>query len=150
MDTPLSVFDFNKNFNRFLKFVLLISKGDTLFIGGCGRFIEGDANDMHKALIDKIGTLPPETRIFCGHEYTVANFNFCLKMEPDNQKTVDKLQWAKMITSKGGRTVPSTIADEFETNVFMRVNVPEIQNRTGTEGDPIATMGALRELKNKS
>ncbi len=104
---------------------------------------------MHKNLLGAIGSLPPETRIFCGHEYTVPNLKFALSVEPDNENVANKLEWAKKITLEGGRTVPSTIADERKTNPFMRVDVPEVQRKTGSEGDPVATMHKLRALKDK-
>ncbi len=104
---------------------------------------------MHKSLIGNIGSLPAETRIFCGHEYTVSNLKFASSVEPDNEDVANKLEWAKRITLEGGRTVPSTIADECKTNPFMRVDKPEVQRKTGTEGDPIATMQELRNLKDK-
>ncbi len=94
-----------------------------------------------------IGGLPSETRIFCGHEYTVANLKFAQSVEPDNKDIADKLEWAKKITIEGGRTVPSTIAEERKINPFMRVDVPEIQKKTETVGDPMATMTAVRKLK---
>ncbi len=103
---------------------------------------------MYKA-VNIINSLPSETRIFCGHEYTVANLKFAQSIEPDNKDIADKLEWAKKTTIEGDCTVPSTIADERKTNPFMRTDVPEVQKKTATVGDPIATMAALRTLKDE-
>ena len=59
--------------------------GDTLFIGGGGRFFEGTAEQMYHALCEVVASLPDNTRLYCGHEYTVSNLSFALKVEPDNE-----------------------------------------------------------------
>ncbi|KAJ0058116.1 hypothetical protein NL108_007405, partial [Boleophthalmus pectinirostris] len=95
--------------------------GDTLFVAGCGKFFEGTAEQMYRALIDILGSLPPETRVYCGHEYTVNNLKFARHVEPDNDVIREKLAWAKEKCDKGEPTIPSTLADEFTFNPFMRV-----------------------------
>ncbi|KAL7071308.1 hypothetical protein ACQ4LE_009256 [Meloidogyne hapla] len=123
--------------------------GDTLFIGGCGRFFEGTAQEMNYALNEKLGKLPDDTKVYCGHEYTVKNLEFALSVEPDNPNIKAKLEWAKNLRKTNEFTVPSTIGEEKTFNPFMRVDNVGIQEKLGTLNDPIATMQKLRDLKNK-
>eukprot|EP00752_Nemacystus_decipiens_P003958 g3624.t1 len=125
----------------------LVFSGDTLFVGGCGRFFEGDAAQMSTALQGVASKLPPETRVFCGHEYTVSNLQFALSVEPKNTAVSDKLTWSRRILASGGYTVPSTIAQELEHNPFMRVDEEAVRLATGT-GDGVDAMKQLREMKN--
>jgi hydroxyacylglutathione hydrolase len=118
--------------------------GDTLFIGGCGRFFEGTANEMYHSLINVLGNLPPDTKVYCGHEYTKSNLLFAASIEPNNPKITAKLQFA----TENAQTVPSTIAQEFEYNPFMRVENKQLQELQQIY-DPIELMKRLRELKNK-
>jgi hydroxyacylglutathione hydrolase len=106
--------------------------GDTLFIAGCGKFFEGTAEQMNKALNDTVAGLPEDTEIYCGHEYTVSNLKFAIHAEPDNQDVRSKLEWAEKTRSEGKFTIPSTIAEEKKTNPFMRVNEKSIQAFTKT------------------
>lgn len=122
--------------------------GDTLFVAGCGRFFEGDAAQMHRALGSVLGALPPETRVFCGHEYTVTNLRFALTVEPENGAARAKLAWAEARRREGAPTVPSTIGEERTYNPFMRVDSPAIRARLGT-ADDVSTMAALRRLKDE-
>ncbi|KAJ3039710.1 hypothetical protein HDV00_011942 [Rhizophlyctis rosea] len=119
--------------------------GDTLFIGGCGRFFEGTADQMHNSLINILGGLPKETKVYCGHEYTKSNLKFAQHIEPDNAAVKSKLEWAE----KTQVTVPSTIAEEFTFNPFMRVGEESIQRAVGLQ-DQVEVMAKLRELKNNS
>ncbi|CAK5086948.1 unnamed protein product [Meloidogyne enterolobii] len=123
--------------------------GDTLFIGGCGRFFEGTAEEMNYALNEKLGKLPDDTKVYCGHEYTIKNLEFASSVEPNNPNILSKLEWAKNLRKQNGFTVPSTIGEEKTFNPFMRVNNVGIQEKLGTLNDPIATMQKLRDLKNK-
>lgn len=121
--------------------------GDTLFVGGCGRFFEGSAAEMHHALNAIFAQLPPRTRVYCGHEYTVSNLRFALSVEPDNAALQEKMAWAQKRREADAFTVPSTIGEELTYNPFMRVHEPTIQAFTG-ESDPVKVMAALREAKN--
>lgn len=121
--------------------------GDTLFIAGCGRFFEGSASDMYRALVEILGALPPSTRVYCGHEYTVKNLKFAATVEPNNSAVAEKLAWAKAQTSKRQPTVPSTIAEEHTFNPFMRVRETSVQSHAGKVGDAIATMATIRSRK---
>uniref|UniRef100_A0A914LXR3 hydroxyacylglutathione hydrolase n=1 Tax=Meloidogyne incognita TaxID=6306 RepID=A0A914LXR3_MELIC len=123
--------------------------GDTLFIGGCGRFFEGTAEEMNYALNEKLGKLPDDTKVYCGHEYTIKNLEFASSVEPNNPNILSKLEWAKNLRKQNGFTVPSTIGEEKTFNPFMRVSNAGIQEKLGTLNDPIATMQKLRDLKNK-
>ncbi|XP_022084961.1 hydroxyacylglutathione hydrolase, mitochondrial-like isoform X2 [Acanthaster planci] len=121
--------------------------GDTLFIAACGKFFEGTADQMYRALIEELGSLPPETKVYCGHEYTVSSLRYALTVEPRNVDLQHKMEWAKAQRAKQVPTVPSSIGDEKKFNPFMRVREPTIQKYTGTS-DPVDTMAKLREDKN--
>lgn len=69
--------------------------GDTLFLGGCGRFFEGTAEEMHSALIEKLSNLPDSTKVYCGHEYSLQNLAFGLHVEPNNVQIKEKIEWSK-------------------------------------------------------
>jgi len=119
--------------------------GDTLFISGCGRFFEGEPREMHVALNEKLASLPDDTVVYCGHEYTASNVAFSKKVDPDNA-AIQKLE--KFCQENAVSTGKSTIGDEKEWNVFMRTSSKAVQDATGTK-DPIEAMGKLREMKNK-
>jgi len=125
----------------------VVFTGDTLFIAGCGRFFEGSATDMYRALVEILGSLPPSTLVYCGHEYTVKNLKFAATVEPNSKAVADKLAWAKAQRDKGQPTVPSTIAEEFTFNPFMRVRENGVQAHAGRVGDAIATMASIRSKK---
>ncbi|KAI8512311.1 hypothetical protein Bbelb_089500 [Branchiostoma belcheri] len=120
--------------------------GDTLFVAGCGRFFEGTPDNMYRALVEILGILPPNTKVYCGHEYTVNNLKYAEKVEPDSQAVQQKLAWAKSQRDKQLPTVPSTIGEELKFNPFMRVKESPVQQHAGTT-DPIATMGFIRTEK---
>ncbi|KAJ4250510.1 Cytoplasmic glyoxalase II [Fusarium torreyae] len=117
--------------------------GDTLFIGGCGRFFEGNAQEMHEALNKRLAALPDDTVVYPGHEYTKANVKFAASVSQRDavQKLHSFAENNKITTGK------FTIGDEKEHNVFMRVEDPDIQKQTG-ETEPVAVMAKLREMKN--
>ncbi|KAK4238877.1 beta-lactamase-like protein [Achaetomium macrosporum] len=121
----------------------VVFTGDTLFHGGCGKFFEGTGEEMHKALNVTLGSLPDDTRVFPGHEYTKSNAKFGLSVLPS--EPVKALEaFAKDNKETQGKF---TIGDEKQHNVFMRPQDPEIQKATG-ETDPVAIMTKLREMKN--
>lgn len=102
----------------------IVFTGDTLFIAGCGRPIENDVGIMWDSL-QKLAALPEETLVYPGHDYTEENYEFALTIEPEN-KTIQKL--LEDIRQRDGiSAVPSTIAREKQTNVFLRSNRPEIK-----------------------
>lgn len=120
--------------------------GDTLFIGGCGKFFEGTAEQMYQSLCVTLSSLPKPTQVYCGHEYSVKNLQFALTVEPNNSKIAQKLSWAQQKRVAGLPTIPSTIEEELETNPFMRVDLPELQEKIGCKS-PVETMGKIRQLK---
>uniref|UniRef100_A0A8R1E907 hydroxyacylglutathione hydrolase n=2 Tax=Caenorhabditis japonica TaxID=281687 RepID=A0A8R1E907_CAEJA len=127
----------------------VVFTGDTLFIAGCGRFFEGTAPEMDRALNTILAKLPDDTLIYPGHEYTVANLKFAAHVEPANLKVQEKLKWAESQVARGLFTAPSSVLDEKLTNPFMRVRSSEEIQKTLGGNDPIEGMAKLRELKNK-
>jgi hydroxyacylglutathione hydrolase len=97
----------------------IVFTGDTLFAMGCGRLFEGTAQDMYAAM-RKLEALPGDTRVACGHEYTVANGRYAVVAEPDNPDMKEALAKAEQLRAEGRPTLPSTIAAERATNPFMR------------------------------
>ena len=93
--------------------------GDTLFSLGCGRIFEGTYEEMFRSL-NKIKSLPMETKIYCGHEYTLNNSKFCIKHDPKNEFLKKKIDVIEKKISKGLPTIPSTIKEELECNIFLR------------------------------
>lgn len=124
----------------------VLFSGDTLFVGGCGRFFEGSPAMMYKALIVVLGGLPNETLVYCGHEYTVKNLEFARQVDPSNANVAIKLSWAKNKRKHNEATVPSTIGDEKQTNPFMRVEDGGLQSSCG-QSDPVEVMKVLRAMK---
>jgi hydroxyacylglutathione hydrolase len=93
--------------------------GDTLFAMGCGRLFEGTAAQMY-ANMQRLADLPPETSIYCAHEYTLSNARYARVAEPDNDAIADRLREVEKMRERGEATVPTTIALERATNPFMR------------------------------
>ncbi|HEX8642170.1 MAG TPA: hydroxyacylglutathione hydrolase [Allosphingosinicella sp.] len=112
----------------------VIFVGDTLFAMGCGRLFEGDAGQMY-ANLKRLADLPPETHVYCAHEYTLSNGRFALTVEPDNAALAARMAEVEAARSAGEATVPTTIALERATNPFMRaVSVEEFaRRRTGKD-----------------
>jgi len=102
----------------------VVFTGDTLFAMGCGRLFEGSAAQMHDAL-QRLAALPGETRVYCGHEYTLANGKFALSVEPDNQALIERMAEVETMRARGEVTLPTTIALERATNPFMRARSAE-------------------------
>ena len=98
-----------------------IFTGDTLFSLGCGRIFEGTYEQMFNSL-NKIKSLPGETEIYCGHEYTLQNSNFCIQQEPKNLKLKEKIIKIKKRLETGLPTVPTILKEEIECNLFLKAN----------------------------
>ena len=96
-----------------------IFTGDTLFSLGCGRLFEGTYEQMFNSL-NKIKQLPKDTEIYCGHEYTLQNSNFCVANDPENFKLKEKIIKIKNNLKKNLPTIPSTLQDELECNIFLK------------------------------
>ena len=99
----------------------VVFTGDTLFSLGCGRVFEGTHEDMLNSL-NKLKILPLETKVYCGHEYTKTNLDFCLKHDPDNQLLKVKSIEINAKLKKNHPTIPTTIGEELKTNIFLRCN----------------------------
>ncbi len=93
--------------------------GDTLFAMGCGRLFEGTAEQMFDNM-QRLAQLPPETAVYCAHEYTLSNGRFALVAEPDNAAIAARMAHVEAARARGDATVPTTIAEELATNPFMR------------------------------
>jgi len=93
--------------------------GDTLFSVGCGRLFEGTPKQMQMSL-DRLASLPDETLVYCGHEYTLSNCAFALEVEPENQDLIRRAEAARQARAEGRPTVPSTIGEEILVNPFLR------------------------------
>jgi hydroxyacylglutathione hydrolase len=104
--------------------------GDTLFAMGCGRLFEGTPEQMWASL-SRLSALPPETRVYCGHEYTQANARFAITIEPANQALQARLAEVDRLRADGRPTIPSTIALEHATNPFLRADEPAVRRAVG-------------------
>lgn len=123
--------------------------GDTLFSMGCGRLFEGDAAMMWNSL-GKLMTLPDDTRIYCGHEYTQSNGRFALTLEPGNTALARRMEQVGALRAGGQPTIPVTMAMEKATNPFLRPDEAEIRKTLGMEGaDTVAVFHEIRERKNR-
>lgn len=107
--------------------------GDTLFAGGCGRLFEGTPAMMLQSL-ESLAALEPETRVYCAHEYTLANLAFARAVEPNNPSLAARIDAAKATRERGEPTVPSEIALELATNPFLRCNEPALQASLRKQG----------------
>ena len=125
----------------------VVFSGDTLFSLGCGRVFEGTYKQMFQSL-NKLKNLPGETKVYCGHEYTFKNLEFCLKFNPNNDFLKKKKDDIKLSLKNKKPTIPSTIADEIKANIFFRVNDPDIKKAINLENSPdIEIFTKLRDLK---
>ena len=97
----------------------LIFTGDTLFSLGCGKIFEGTYQEMFESL-NKIKSLPEDTKIYCGHEYTLQNSKFCIKHDPTNSNLQNKILKIKKKLENALPTIPSILKDEIECNIFLR------------------------------
>ncbi|MBY5992011.1 hydroxyacylglutathione hydrolase [Ferrimonas balearica] len=124
--------------------------GDTLFSGGCGRLFEGTAEQMHRSL-NLLARLPASTRVYCTHEYTLANLAFAQAVEPGNEALQAYQGWCERQRAQGKPTLPSTIEQERAINPFLRVDqeevVAKLTARAGALPDSVARFAALRQWK---
>jgi hydroxyacylglutathione hydrolase len=127
--------------------------GDTLFACGCGRVFEGTPAQMYDSL-QKLAALPDETKVYCGHEYTLANIEFALKVDPGNAALRARQQRSRALRQAGKPTLPSTLGEERATNPFLRCLEPAVidsaNNYLGARiSDPVRVFAAIREWKNR-
>ena len=131
----------------YIKKLNALFTGDTLFSLGCGRIFEGTYEEMYQSL-NKLKKFPPDTKIYCGHEYTKKNSDFCLSIDKNNSNLVRKIEKINKNINNGMPTIPSILADELSCNIFLRSNNLEIQKHLGiNSSDPIETFAKLRDLK---
>jgi hydroxyacylglutathione hydrolase len=121
--------------------------GDTLFSLGCGRIFEGDSRQM-LASLNKIKALPKNTKIYCGHEYTNKNAEFCIKYDSDNIDLKKKFLSIKKLRSQNLPTVPTSLEDELKTNIFLRCDRNDLKMKFSMENDEdYKLFKKVRELK---
>ena len=128
--------------------------GDTLFACGCGRVFEGTPQQMYASL-EKLRALPDSTKVYCGHEYTLANIGFAKGVEPGNSALAARETRDRRLREAGKPTVPSTMGEEKATNPFLRVREPavieSVNKYLGSRvSDPVGVFAAIREWKNRS
>jgi len=105
----------------------IVFTGDTLFSLGCGKVFEGTYEQMFSSL-NKLKNLPTDTKIYCGHEYTKKNLEFCLEYDSNNELLKKKTNWINSKIESDYPTIPITIGEEKKTNIFLRCNEPLIKN----------------------
>ncbi len=128
----------------------LLFAGDTLFSIGCGRVNEAPMAVMWSSL-EKLAALPGETRVYCGHEYTLANGKFALTVDPNNEMLKQHLEKAAALRAEGKPTLPSSIALERAINPFLRADEADVKAAIGMAGrDPSEVFAEIRERKNKA
>ncbi len=131
----------------------LLFSGDTLFSVGCGKLFEGTPEQMQSAM-DKFSALPPGTRIYCGHEYTLSNCEFALQVEPDNQALQTRKNEAKRLREEEKITLPAILQNELEVNPFMRTRekaVVEAARKIDPSAQPGSqVMAVIRRWKDQN
>ena len=113
----------------------ILFTGDTLFSLGCGRIFEGTYKEMFSSL-QLIKSLPLDTKIYCGHEYTLKNSDFCINYDKENSTLKDKIKLIKNKLDNNLPTIPTTIKEELECNIFLRAK-------------DVKSFSKLRDLKDK-
>src|SRR3984957_1385657 len=125
--------------------------GDTLFSAGCGRMFEGTPTQMNASL-NRLRALPPDTRVFCGHEYTAANLRFALTVDPANREALEYQAEVDRVRAQGNPSLPSTMALEVRVNPFLRCDDPVVAAAAEAHagkplGDAAEVFGVLRAWK---
>lgn len=124
--------------------------GDTLFVLGCGRVFEDTPRAMWNSLC-KLAALPPETKLYCGHEYTLANARFALTIDPENARLAARARRIEELRERGEPTVPSTIGEEIETNPFLRADDAAVRQQLGMRDEPAhAVFAEIRKRKDRA
>jgi hydroxyacylglutathione hydrolase len=119
--------------------------GDSLFALGCGRMFEGTADQFWSSL-SRLKALPPETSLYCAHEYTASNARFALHADPENAELRLYADEIERLRASGTPTVPTRLSRELATNPFLRADDGEIQSRWGGS-NPVETFARLRAAK---
>ena len=131
----------------------LLFCGDTLFAGGCGRLFEGTPQQMYRSL-QRLAALPPQTQVFCAHEYTLSNLAFAQAVEPDRSALAGEVARVRALRAEGVASVPSTIARELDFNPFLRCSVPAVGEQAARQGtvsgvDAVSVFASLRSWKDR-
>jgi hydroxyacylglutathione hydrolase len=127
--------------------------GDTLFACGCGRVFEGTPQQMLDSL-NRLAALPDATRVYCGHEYTLANIRFARAVDPNNAALAEREVRVQKLRDAGKPSLPSTLGEERATNPFLRCDEPVVVESANKYlgariGDPVRVFAAIRDWKNR-
>jgi hydroxyacylglutathione hydrolase len=127
--------------------------GDTLFSAGCGRMFEGNPKQMNASL-NRLRDLPPDTQVFCGHEYTAANLRFALTVEPTNGAAHEYQNQVERIRAEGQPSLPSVLSLEIQVNPFLRCDKAPVRAAAEAHAgkslaEPWEVFGALRSWKDQ-
>jgi hydroxyacylglutathione hydrolase len=131
----------------------VLFSGDTLFSAGCGRLFEGTPSQMSESL-HRLRALPPDTRVFCGHEYTAANLRFALAVEPANPAMLEHQATVERLRAAGAPSLPSPLSLEIRINPFLRCDQPGVKAAAEAHvgaplHGPADVFGALRAWKDQ-
>ena len=127
----------------------VIFTGDTLFSLGCGRIFEGTFEQMFESL-EKIKNLPKNTMLYCGHEYTEKNGQFCISIDKENVRLRNRINDVKNKAQKKLPTLPISLGEEIETNIFLRCDDKKIKNNLKMDNNSkLEVFTKLRNLKDK-
>lgn len=136
-DTPVHVMDVSGHTQGHIAFYIAhaqaVFTADSLMAFGCGRVFEGTMDQMWASL-KKIAALPGDTMIYSGHEYTLNNAKFAQTIEPENAELLARLRRVAQDTDLGTPTVPSLLADELETNPFLRAGLSQVKSALNMQG----------------
>ena len=125
----------------------ILFTGDTLFSLGCGRIFEGNHEQMLDSL-NKIKKLPGDTQIYCGHEYSYKNAEFCIKYDSDNINLKKKFEKIKKLRLKNLPTVPSNLQEELKSNIFLRCDQKELKIKLNMKNqEDLEVFKKVRDLK---
>ncbi|MEI5682392.1 MULTISPECIES: hydroxyacylglutathione hydrolase [unclassified Mesorhizobium] len=125
----------------------VVFTADTLFALGCGRLFEKPAAAMFESL-KKLAALPPETKVYCGHEYTLANARFALSVDPTNSALKERAAKIEKLRAADKPTLPTTIGEELATNPFLRWHDPAIRKNLGMEkASDVEVFAEIRKRK---
>ena len=113
--------------NYFMKDHHILFSGDTLFNIGCGRMFEGEPDIFWQSLL-KLKSLPADTKIYCGHEYTLSNVKFALSIDPQNQDLIKLSEWVKQQDKDHRPTIPTTLSEQLVSNPFLRCDSDYFMN----------------------
>lgn len=153
---PVQVLLTEGHIDGHVSFVLegAVFAGDTMFGAGCGYLFDGPPEKMFHSL-ERLAALPPDTRVFCAHEYTQDNLRFAWTVEPDNEALAERIRETWRVRRGGASTVPSTIELERATNPFLRSKSPTIRSKVAEAfpdrplNEPVEVFAATRALKDR-